>query len=113
MLPKRIQRKRAKGWLAPAKTKYVGRPTQWGNLFRVGSLLPVDGTFVEAVLDDKPLFQVVTNEQAIELYGQWLDLMLEREPDFLDPLRDMDFLMCWCPLGTACHVDVILERLGE
>ena len=30
---KRIQRKRTKGWKMPENTKYVGRPTKWGNPF--------------------------------------------------------------------------------
>ena len=32
---KRIQRKRVKGWKMPENTVYVGRPTKWGNPFRV------------------------------------------------------------------------------
>jgi Domain of unknown function (DUF4326) len=31
--PKRIQRKRTKGWRMPPNTFYVGRPTAWGNPF--------------------------------------------------------------------------------
>lgn len=29
--PKRIQRKRVKGWRMPENAVYVGRPTKWGN----------------------------------------------------------------------------------
>ena len=32
-LPKRIQRKRIKGWRMPDDTIYVGRPTPFGNPF--------------------------------------------------------------------------------
>jgi len=31
--PRRIQRKRTKGWRMPPNTVYVGRPTVWGNPF--------------------------------------------------------------------------------
>jgi Domain of unknown function (DUF4326) len=31
--PKRIQRKRTKGWKMPPNTVYVGRPTRLGNPF--------------------------------------------------------------------------------
>src|SRR5581483_2823660 len=31
----RIQRSRAKGWRMPAGAIYVGRPTKWGNQFKV------------------------------------------------------------------------------
>ena len=30
-MPKRIQRKRTKGWRMPEGAVYVGRPTRWGN----------------------------------------------------------------------------------
>ena len=33
--PKRIQRKRTKGWRMPAGAIYVGRPTKWGNHIRI------------------------------------------------------------------------------
>lgn len=29
-MPKRIQRKRTKGWRMPPGAVYVGRPTKWG-----------------------------------------------------------------------------------
>ena len=32
--PKRIQRKRTKGWRMPPGAVYVGRPTKWGNPWR-------------------------------------------------------------------------------
>lgn len=35
MTPKRIQRKRSKGWRMPEGAVYVGRPTKWGNPFCV------------------------------------------------------------------------------
>ena len=34
--PKRIQRRRTKGWRMPPNTVYVGRPSKWGNPFKVG-----------------------------------------------------------------------------
>lgn len=36
-MPERIQRKRAKGWRMPTGAVYVGRPSRWGNPFRVVS----------------------------------------------------------------------------
>lgn len=38
MMPVRIQRKRTKGWKMPPNTVYVGRPTKWGNPYRVGQM---------------------------------------------------------------------------
>src|SRR5690606_25350676 len=37
--PRRIQRRRAKGWRMPDGAIYVGRPTKWGNATR-----PVEAT---------------------------------------------------------------------
>src|SRR3990167_7060047 len=34
--PRRIQRKRKKGWRMPDGAVYVGRPTKWGNPWQVG-----------------------------------------------------------------------------
>jgi hypothetical protein len=34
-MPKRIQRRRTKGWRMPEGAIYVGRPTRWGNPYRV------------------------------------------------------------------------------
>lgn len=38
----RIQRKRIKGWRMPANAKYVGRPTKFGNPFRLNKDGSVD-----------------------------------------------------------------------
>lgn len=46
-MPKRIQRKRTKGWKMPEGTVYVGRPTQWGNPFAVGSPHPETNCYGE------------------------------------------------------------------
>lgn len=37
--PKRIQRKRTKGWKMPEGAVYVGRPSEWGNPYRVGGIV--------------------------------------------------------------------------
>lgn len=37
-MPKRIQRKRTKGWKAPACAVYVGRGTVWGNEYKAGDI---------------------------------------------------------------------------
>jgi hypothetical protein len=89
---KRIQRLRRKGWRMPANTVYVGRPSKWGNPFRIG----VDGT----------------RDEVISKYRRWLEEKLKEDPTFLDPLKGKD-LACWCPLDVPCHADVILEMLNK
>lgn len=104
--PKRIQRKRTKGWKMPAAAVYVGRPTEWGNLFKVGEYT------VELAA---PGVEIRTNAQAVALFREicarrscgdagdrrWL-------AELRDKLRGKD-LACWCPLDQPCHADVLLE----
>ncbi len=80
MTPKRIQRRRTRGWRMREGAVYVGRPTQWGN--------PFDGSS-----------QGLANFRAyaIECGNLWLN-----------PLRGRD-LVCWCPLDQPCHAEVLLE----
>ena len=90
--PKRIQRKRIKGWHMPPNAVYVGRPSKWGNPFVVTEEKDRDGV--------------------IRAYEHFLRLKLERDPYYLDPLKGKD-LACWCPLDKPCHADVILKMLKE
>lgn len=99
--PKRIQRRRTKGWRMPPNTVYVGRPSKWGNPFRVtedrnakdciiafGTWLTVDG--VDAGIPDR--------KRAII--------------DSLPELRGKD-LACWCSLDQVCHADILLELANK
>lgn len=85
--PKRIQRKRTKGWRMPENAVYVGRPSKWGNPF-----YPED-------YDQAGATWAVTRfaECCQSLMG------LAREE-----LKGRD-LACWCPLDQPCHADVLLE----
>jgi len=89
MKPKRIQRKRTKGWRMPENTVYVGRPSKFRNMCKVG----VD---------------VQTNEQAVFHFkrtvignSNYIDLVQKE-------LKGKD-LACWCRLDQPCHADVLLE----
>lgn len=88
--PRRIQRKRTKGWKMPEGAIYVGRPTKWGNPWIPGQwygrrLTPTDcvEAFRLSVRGD-----VITAART-ELRGK--------------------NLACWCPLDQPCHADVLLE----
>lgn len=100
-MPERIQRARAKGWRKPAGAVYVGRPTKWGNPYRVG------GVFYDRLGDDP----TITPEKAVQLYRRMCDFRTgstEDSPRVAEELRGKD-LACWCPLDEACHADVLLE----
>lgn len=98
-MPKRIQRRRTKGWTMPENAVYVGRPTRWGNPFVVGS---VDTTVPGWTRELSP--QLVRDAaHAVRLFtGISLTYMDAKE------LRGKD-LACWCPLDQPCHADVLLE----
>ena len=96
--PKRIQRRRVKGWRMPEGAIYVGRPTQWGNPWLV------DVAYYGSL--EAARFCTVA------LYQQWLtglynSTTMPPVPN-LEPLRGKD-LACWCPLDQPCHADVLLE----
>jgi hypothetical protein len=86
MTPKRIQRKRTKGWKMPEGAVYVGRPTKWGNRYSI---------------------EEYGRDRAIANYRGDVIGMLVIGVDFSE-LRGKD-LACWCPLDQPCHADVLLE----
>ena len=92
-MPRRIQRKRTKGWKMPEGAVYVGRPTKWGNPFR---------------LDMKGSVPSGNRMDAIENYRLWLKQRPELMRSAISALRGRD-LVCWCPLNRHCHADVLLE----
>ncbi|MGF6434312.1 DUF4326 domain-containing protein [Bradyrhizobium elkanii] len=88
--PRRIQRKRSKGWKMPAGTVYVGRPTEWGNPFKpptndaIGRAYAVV-QFVGYCPPDSPLAEAARRI----LKGK--------------------NLACFCPLDQPCHADILLQ----
>ena len=95
-MPKRIQRKRIKGWRMPDGAVYVGRPTKWGNPFQVGKGIPF-----------LPGRKVADNRHAASLFAahalQEEALIAAARAE----LRGKD-LACWCPLDRPCHADILL-----
>ena len=92
-LPKRIQRKRTKGWRMPPNSKYVGRPTKYGNEYELPKEPHPDDYEIAARIYESKLRK-----------GQ---LPFTRA-DIRRELRGWN-LVCWCPLTRACHVDVLLK----
>ena len=106
-MPVRIQRKRIKGWKMPPNTVYVGRPTVYGNPFRVGD-------FVSVSTNDQ--FAIEYRWQAKSLFDMWLfasdqdDLRRRIEQE----LRGKN-LACWCGTGAyrCCHADTLLQLANQ
>ena len=120
--PKRIQRKRTKGWRMPEGAVYVGRPTRWGNDIKVGDCL--DCGYGEHDGEHRPMdaATVVQQYRVVEEALEWAEGVIgSRTPeenrlcgvsgirvDRYEDIRGKD-LACWCPLDQPCHADVLLE----
>ncbi len=88
---KRVQRLRRKGYRTPENTKYVGRPTKWGNPFA----LTVYGL-----------------DESLRLYEQYIDEKIANNELDLRELEGKN-LSCWCSLNKECHADILLRKLEE
>ncbi|HEU5026637.1 MAG TPA: DUF4326 domain-containing protein [Spirillospora sp.] len=103
--PRRIQRRRTKGWRMPEGAVYVGRPTKWGNPFIVHS--------EEIVVHDDgrdwwcPLESGGARQAAVDMFAMWL-AEAPRLWIAQTELAGRD-LACWCPLDQPCHADVLLR----
>lgn len=102
MKPKRIQRKRTRGWKMPRNTVYVGRPTKWGNPFLIGQTYPYAHS------------PALTRQQTIELFEDYLknEFLGIQIKDVKRELRGKN-LACWCPLGEPCHADALLKLANQ
>ena len=102
-MPKRIQRKRSRGWTLPEGAVVVTRGTKWGNPFVVSEKFKpgsnVGGFYIA----------VPTPEDAVECYRL---LATQEQPEIAEAarreLRGRD-LACWCKPSDPCHADVLLE----
>ena len=106
--PKRIQRKRTKGWRMPEGAVYVGRGTKWGNPCKPVELSP--GRWASERYGQRH-GRFATKAEALrwcvvgyQTFGPEGDVT---EEDVRLELRGRD-LACWCPLDQPCHADVLL-----
>lgn len=123
-MPKRIQRKRTKGWRMPEGAVYVGRPTKWGNPFQITGPITREkclriykawitgGTFTEKSIAKIMGKGVECPDQPLAIFRLQATRGILRKQ--LNELRGKD-LACWCPLEdehgdrVPCHADVLLE----
>jgi len=114
--PKRIQRKRTKGWKMPESAMYVGRPTKYGNPYSV-SIFGLElalklfrdtayGFWTPSNVSDLP---DETAKLAYELHRDWRKKFSHHPVDIIHLELGNADLACWCKLGEPCHADVLLE----
>lgn len=119
-MPSRIQRRRTKGWRAPAGAVYVGRGTPFGNPWVVVRTNSGTGWAVNwaghtnqhkphGLNDHIPADnQRNAHALAVHLYEVWV----RHHPTLPDRInRDLAGrdLMCWCAESLPCHADALLE----
>lgn len=101
-MAQRIQRKRTKGWKMPENAVYVGRPTKWGNPFKVSTAFC---SCTSPGICTDVAYRCHDAESAVRAYRAYLKgLKIAVIPE----LRGKD-LACWCPIDKPCHADVLLE----
>lgn len=107
--PRRIQRRRTKGWRTPPNTVIVTRPSRFGNPSRL------------SVAEE--MGYIEPREAVVEFFRLWLagdrfmwqaeeaDSRREQILAGLSSLRGKN-LACYCPEGEQCHADVLLARVN-
>lgn len=88
--PRRVQRRRIKGWRKPEGSVCVTRPSRWANPYVVG-------------------IHATDRAEAVELYRRYL----ADHPELVAEIREHlagKVLCCYCPVDDRpCHADVLLE----
>jgi len=112
MKPKRIQRKRIKGWKMPPNTVYVGRPGKFGNPFSF-----------QYWIDAAGYSKMAAKQTVVDNFRYCLEK--DSEPNNDEGAKRMRIikrdlhelggknLACWCRLDEPCHADVLLEFANE
>lgn len=115
-MPKRIQRKRTKGWKMPEGAMCVTRPGRFGNPFTV-DMFGIDLSlklFANSVhgIWDPYILRHQDDIQFLWAYAAHKRFMqrLGNHPteNIRYYLRGKD-LACWCAEGQPCHVEILLE----
>lgn len=134
-MPERVQRRRRAGESGiPVGSIYVGRPTVFGNPFKVGA----DAKTAYVHDDINVHYRIpggtenasdLVQERAVALYRAWLNtgdihgltelpgaelppILTRKRGQIIGDIHTLagHDLCCWCPVGTrACHADVLLD----
>jgi hypothetical protein len=114
-MPRRIQRRRERGWRLPVGAKCVDRSTIYGNPFEVGEVTPVTWP--------QPFggVRVTGRAHAVDLLRRWIDSREDGSTSAFPGSRGYPTkriirkelqglnLACWCPLSEPCHADLLIE----
>jgi len=105
--PVRIQRSRQKKQVSPngLPIVYAGRPSKWGNPFKVGDTITKSIQYKNSVRIWN--IKLKTIRQVLKYYNE---AITDNELLNLD-LSDLKGknLSCWCKIGEPCHADILLK----
>lgn len=104
--PKRIRRRRVRGWRLPGNAVIVSRPSRWGNPCKVGLMQEMGYHDPHAAAADN--FRRWLAGSRFDAPTDEADRRRERILADLHLLRGKD-LACTCPPDKTCHADVLLH----
>lgn len=130
MIPQRIQRTRQHKNISPNElgTIYVGRPSMWGNPFKLmGDMIYVNASHRRKVFNPWVLYDQNGGHTIDDVVKLFSDLMYDlsshevEEPIckrfrlMRDRIKDLGNknLSCWCKIGSPCHGDVLLKFVNH
>jgi hypothetical protein len=114
-MPKRIQRRRTKGWRMPENTIFVGRPSKLGNPFKVIRVERGYDTWWEVVgpgIKSKHGSRKSALAYSVTLYRLYAK-------DNIDASEYAGFdICCWCGIThngeyNMCHADVLISLAND
>lgn len=116
-MPRRIQRQRMKGWRMPDGAVYVGRPSRWGNPYwhaqrfhGIDAALALYRNSCHGTWDPSIVAGWPTASSVYDEHRDWINALGAGHPlnTIRSELGGRD-LACWCPVGSPCHADILLE----
>jgi len=113
--PVRIQRSRKEKQQSPnlLPIVYCGRPTKWGNPFKVSG---EPGHWFVLNSSNEPLYSFDEKNQAIDecinLYEDYIKNEISLKILNVLDLKNKN-LSCWCKLECKCHTDVLLKLANK
>jgi len=104
--PVRIQRSRQHKQVSPngLPIVYVGRPSKWGNPFKVKTEVFGIHSKWKKWLDDI--------NDVIKHYELYIKDKIERKELDIKKLKGKN-LACWCKIGDPCHADILLKLAND
>ena len=82
----------------PENAVYVGRPTRWGNPFKVREYCSRTEAFFR--------------QEAVDRFSAWIEGQPLLQADIQRELAGKD-LACWCRTDHPCHADVLLRIANQ